>query len=337
MDGQGNPKVVTIGGGHGQAALLAALRPLLCDITAIVSVADDGGCSGRLRKDLGMPPPGDLRRCLSTLARDRELAEKFELRLIEPGREGRSAGNLALSDAFREYGSLQKAVDWAADLLRCVGRVVPVAESPGVLVVYDLRDGRIEGETHVESVSSPMAAMVHGPTQTNPVAFEAIQDADLILMGPGSFFTSTLATVTTANVAEALVQAPAPKVLIANLTDEGEQTRGFTVDHYVRMMRDHLTIASVGGDAELSVLVHVDGPDAEGVLSDGTLFMASPVALPGKLVHDPALLSEALVRHLGLVPRAMPGTIPPPPSSRFRRSEAFQVRLDAARKMLDKK
>lgn len=328
------PKVVTIGGGHGQAALLAALRPLCCEITAIVSVADDGGCSGRLRKDLGMPPPGDLRRCLSTLARDTELAEKFELRLIEPGTENRSAGNLALSDAFTEYGSLQKAVDWAADLLRCDGRVVPVAESPGVLVVYDLRDGRVEGETHAETMSSPMCAMVHGPTQINPVAYEAIHAADLILMGPGSFFTSTLATITTANVAEALVQAAAPKILIANLVDEGNQTRGYTVEDYVRMVRDHLTIASVGGEAVITVLRHVEGPDARGVLADGTTFFASRVAKTGNDVHEPALLTDALSRHFGLEPRVKPGTLPPP-ASRFTRAAAFEARLQAARKRID--
>ena len=334
MAEQREPKVVTIGGGHGQAALLAALRRLHCEITAIVSVADDGGCSGRLRQDLGMPPPGDLRRCLSTLATDQELAEKFELRLIEPGREGRSAGNLALSDAYREYGSLQKAVDWAADLLRCVGRVVPVAETAGVLVVYDLRNGRVEGESHAETASSPMAAMVHGPTQTNPIAFQAIRDADLILLGPGSFFTSTLATITTANVAEALVHARAPKILIANLAEEGQQTRGFVVEDYVRMLRDHLTIASVGGDAELSVLTHAEGFEELGVLRDGTPYYAAAVAQPGEQVHEPTLLAAALARHVGLVMREPGGTLPPP-TSRFARSAAFQARLDAARKRLN--
>jgi uncharacterized cofD-like protein len=332
MGEERKPRVVTIGGGHGQAALLAALRPLPCDITAIVSVADDGGCSGKLRRDLGMPPPGDLRRCLSTLARDLELAEKFELRLFAPGQEGRCAGNLALSDAFREYGSLQKAVDWAAELLKCAGRVVPVAESPGVLMVYDRRDGRIEGESRAEAMSAPMAAMVHGPTQINPVALEAIRDADTILMGPGSFFTSTLATVTTANVAEALVQAKAPKVLLANLSEEGSQTRGYSVEDYVRMMRDHLTIASVGGDVEFSVLVHAAGPDEVGLLSDGTLCMSACLALVGERVHDPSLLSRALVRHLGLPPRVRPRSIPPPSSEVGAR--AFQARLDAARKRL---
>jgi uncharacterized cofD-like protein len=327
-----SPRVVTIGGGHGQAALLSSLRPLECDPTAIVSVADDGGCSGQLRRELGMPPPGDLRRCLSTLARDAELAERFELRLIGPGQEGRSAGNLALSAAFRELGSLQMAVDWAAALLQCKGRVVPVAESPGQLVMYDRRDGRVEGETEIERASSaPMVVMVHGPTQTNPVAVDAIRMADLILLGPGSFFTSVLATITTANVAEALIEANARKVLIANLAPEGGQTAGYAIDDYVRMLRDHLTIASVGGNAEIAVLEHVDGVDAKRTLLDGTPCMCARIAVPGGEVHDPALLSAAIARHLGL--RRRPAESVRPPSSEDR-SAAFEARLESARKLL---
>src|SRR5690606_41624808 len=96
---RGPPGVVVLGGGHGQAVVLTALRQLHCEITAVISVADDGGCSGKLRQELGMPPPGDVRRCLSALAKTPELARSFELRLEKPGYEGRSAGNLQLAAA----------------------------------------------------------------------------------------------------------------------------------------------------------------------------------------------------------------------------------------------
>ncbi len=304
MTGSTAPRVVTIGGGHGQANVLAALKRLRCEVTAVVSVADDGGCSGKLRQELGMPPPGDLRRCLSVLATDAELARRFELRLFEPGLEGRSAGNLALSAAFLELGSLQKAVDWAAELLRCEGRVVPVAETPGVLVAYDLLDGRIEGETHIAKTSTaPIAAMVHGPNQTNPVALEAIAAADWILLGPGSFFTSTIATITTGTVADALVAASARKLLITNLTDEGFQTQGLGDRDYVRILRDHLSIASLGGVVDLAVLRHVSHSNEQSFLADGTSAYGSPVALEGASSHDPELLSDALRLWLGWVPR----------------------------------
>lgn len=322
------PSVVTIGGGHGQSNLLAALRTLRCDITAVVSVADDGGCSGQLRRELGMPPPGDLRRCLSTLAADRALAERFELRLFEPGLEGRSAGNLALSEAFLEFGSLQKAVDWAARLLQCEGRVVPVAETPGVLVVYDLLDGRLEGESHVaEASTAPIAAMVHGPAQTNPVALEAISAADVVLLGPGSFFTSTIATITTGTVAEALVASRARKVLITNLTDEGYQTTGFSELDYARILRDHLVIASVGGAIDLAVLHHAQGPDTTRTLADGTTAYGACVAYPGSATHDPALLAGALARRFGWPARDRAIEAPPSHDSR---SASFERYLKAA-------
>ncbi|HPK94280.1 MAG TPA: 2-phospho-L-lactate transferase CofD family protein [Polyangiaceae bacterium] len=326
------PKTVTMGGGHGQAALLAALRLLPCSITAIVSVADDGGCSGKLREEVGMPPPGDLRRCLSTLARNRNLADAFELRLLDAHQEARSVGNLALFEAYQQYGSLQKAVDWAAELLQCAGRVVPVAESPGVLVVYDLRDGRIEGETHAQDVSSPMVAMVHGPTKTNPVAVSAIQQADFILLGPGSFFTSILATLTTADVAEAVAKAKAKKVLIANLVEENDPAKSFEVIEYIRLLRDHLTIASIGEEVTFSVLRHHDGDDELGSLPDGTPIMSSRVCYPGQAVHDPILLSRALSRYLGFPAEKAIPSVPPPPNAEDERK--LQEHVEAAKRKL---
>lgn len=309
------PRVVTLGGGHGQAALLAALCRVECEITAIVSVADDGGCSGRLRAELGMPPPGDVRRCLTTLARNRRLAERFEVRLLaEDELEGeatvqRSAGNLALSEAYHTFGSLQAAVDWAAELLECRGRVVPVAEVPGVLAVYDMVAGALQGETNVEARAvSPVVTMVHGPEQANPAAMEAIEAADYIFMGPGSFITSTLATLTTAEVADAIVQARATRVMMHNLESEGDQTERFTILDYVRLLRDHLVIRSGEQNFDFAVLRHQ--PLAEGqprfersLLGDGTMDLTAPLAVPGRHQHDPDLVADALAHHFGFVVR----------------------------------
>ncbi len=330
---EGRPRIVTIGGGHGQAIVLEALCQLDCDITAVVSIADDGGCSGRLRREFGMPPPGDLRRCLTTLARDRDLAARFEVRSFEFGDEARSAGNLALSAAYQEFGSLQRAVDWAAGLLRCRGRVVPVAESPGVLVVYDRLDGPVEGETAIEhQVSAPMAAMVHGPTQTNPVAVEALREANYVLIGPGSFFTSILATLTTADVAQALVETSARCVLLANLASEGAQTAGMTVQDYARLVRDHLTIASVGGTVPLSVLCHESAERLER-LDDGAQVYVSALCADGANKHDAHLVAAALVEHLGLTWRdaSRLSALPVNDGDKVARFEAF---LSSARDRL---
>jgi len=317
------PRVVTLGGGHGQAALLAALCRVECDITAIVSVADDGGCSGRLRDELGMPPPGDVRRCLTTLARNRRLAQRFEVRLMaedeldEEPPVRRSAGNLALSEAYHAFGSLQAAVDWAAELLQCRGRVVPVAEVPGVLAVYDMVAGALQGETTVEEkASSPVVTVVHGPEQANPAAMEAIAAADYIFMGPGSFITSTLATLTTAEVADAIVQSRATRVMMHNLESEGDQTNRFGILDYIRLLRDHLVIRSGEQDFDFAVLRHVRASPGEphfrsSLLGDGTIDLTAPLAMPGGREHDPDLVADALAHHFEFMPHGALSVVAP--------------------------
>ncbi|MEM1032790.1 MAG: 2-phospho-L-lactate transferase CofD family protein [Myxococcota bacterium] len=321
------PRVVTLGGGHGQAALLAALCRVDCDITAIVSVADDGGCSGRLRKELGMPPPGDVRRCLTTLARNRRLAERFEVRLMSASDVAsdaapdvtRSAGNLALADAYHTFGSLQAAVDWAGELLQCRGRVVPVAEVPGVLAVYDMVAGALQGETTVASrAQAPVVTVVHGPEQANPAAVEAIGTADFVFMGPGSFITSTLATLTTAEVAEAIVETDATRIMMHNVASEGDQTERFTLLDYVRLLRDHLVIRSGEEDFDFAVLRH-PGPEepprfARRTLGDGTVELVAPLCRAAENRHDTELVAAALGHHLGFRPRP-PGSLVPPPTT----------------------
>ncbi len=321
---------MTLGGGHGQAAVLCALAELCCDVTAIVSIADDGGCSGQLRSELGMPPPGDVRRCLTALARDRRLAERFEVRLAI-GDTQRSAGNLALAEAYAELGSLQKAVDWAAELLHCRGRVVPVAEAPGVLEIYDMVAGELSGETTVEQRSrAPVVAVVHGPEKANPAALEAIARADFIFMGPGSFISSTLATLTTAEVADAIVDADATRVMMHNLRDEGD--RGFSIDDYVRLLRDHLTIRSGEMDFDFAVLRHADSDDfGRHALGDGTVELTARLARSGEARHDPALLARALSHHFQLARRLRPSA--PPPADQTS-AERFEAHLARARRRL---
>ena len=327
------PKVVTLGGGHGQAAVLSALRQLDCEVCALTTIADDGGCSGKLRAELGMPPPGDLRRCLSALAADRALAERFEARLSGPGREGRCAGNLALAAEYVEQGSLQKAVDWAAGVLGCNGRVMPVAETPGVLVVYDRKRGRVEGESRVEHEDlSPMVAAIDGPSAPNPAAAQAIADADLILLGPGSFFTSTLSAIATADIARALCEARATTALLLNLRDEGKQTAGFSDEDYIRILEDHLTIGSLGDHGELVAVKHQNGATGGRRLATGQRLIWAPLAEPGAAVHSPERLALALQQHFEL-PRAPEGPVRGPGEA----GEAvrdFEVRLERGLRLI---
>ncbi|MFO0550328.1 MAG: 2-phospho-L-lactate transferase CofD family protein [Polyangiaceae bacterium] len=328
----GGPRVVTLGGGHGQAALLAALVQLECDVTAIVSVADDGGCSGKLREELGMPPPGDVRRCLVSLAADRAIAERLEERLRGGGEEGRCVGNLVLAEMRQDLGSLQLAVDWAGQLLGCRGRVVPVAEEPGILTVYDRVHGAVQGESNIERLSaSALIATVDGPVQANHVATAAIEAADYVFLGPGSFVGSTLAVLTTADIARTVATASGRRVLVRNV--RAEERTGFpgavAFDDHERILRDHLVIGSGGETPLIDVLA--DAPyTAVNARDDGSSEWLAPLADPARRAHDPAALTAALELHFGLA-RAR-ASHAPPPSSEAR--AIFERYLESARARL---
>lgn len=299
---RGAPRVVTLGGGHGQAALLSALLRLDCELTALVSIADDGGCSGKLRQELGMAPPGDVRRCLVTLATLPDAAT-FEERLTADGEEGRCVGNLVLAEMTRDLGSFQRAVDWVGTLLGCQGRVVPVAEVAGTLNVYDMVHGQLSGESYIEQLSgSAMVASVDGPDVASHEALRAIDSADFIFMGPGSFVGSTLAAIVTGNIPEAVVRARGRRVLVRNVRPV-ERT-GFPgavqYDDQERILRDHLVIGSGDDSVTFDVLAH-DARDLEQTSRpDGSKELLGPVASDDGRRHDPARLASVISYHLGL-------------------------------------
>jgi uncharacterized cofD-like protein len=306
---------VTLGGGHGQAALLGALAGLACELTAVVSVADDGGCSGKLRRELGIPPPGDVRRCLATVGRRRAPADLLERR-IERGRAaGRSIGNLALAELTLALGDLTRAAQHVAELLSATATVLPVADTAATLAVYDLDRGHVHGESRIEAESSnAVVAAVHGPERATAAAKAAIFDADVLLFGPGSFVGSTLAVLATADVAEAVASSRARRVLVRNVArDEHTNVPGAVAfDDHERLFRDHLVIGSLGDPVFFDVLV--DAPTA-GVSTreDGSHELRFPLADAAGRRHEPALLRAGLAAHLGLAAR--PLDAPPSPDS----------------------
>lgn len=296
-------RVVTLGGGHGQSTLLAALRRLDCAITAVVSIADDGGCSGKLREELGMPPPGDIRRCLTALATREDLAGRFEERLKGGLEDGRCVGNLVLAEMRQDVGSLQRAVDWTAALLGCIGRVVPAAEEAGTLNVYDLVHGSLSGESHIERLSdNAVVAHVAGPERASREAIAAIAAADLILLGPGSFVGSTLAVLTTGDIAAAVVSSKARRVLIRNV--RAEERTGFPgavhFDDQERILRDHLVIGSGGSAVQFDVLTHDSTRAHRERREDGSVQFFHPLAADNGRHHDPARLAQAIALHFGI-------------------------------------
>ena len=293
--------------------LLTALSGLACELSAVVSVADDGGCSGKLRRELGVPPPGDVRRCLSTLAKNRAAAELTERRFDAGRANGRCVGNLALAELALDLGSLTKAAVRMGVLLGTTGRVLPVADTPGTLAVYDLEHGQLDGESEIERVSGKaVVAAVHGPDRATPAALEAILDADLLLFGPGSFVGSTLAVLATADVARAVAESSARRVLVRNVA-RGEHTNvpgAVDFDDHERLFRDHLLIHALGEPVVFDVLAH--GAPESSRRDDGTTQLSFPVADASGRMHAPESLRDALVHHFGLITSS-----DPPPSIHF--------------------
>jgi len=282
-------RVVAVGGGHGLAASLLAVRRFASSVTAVVSVADDGGSSGRLRRDLGIVPPGDLRRCLVALAADGSLlARAFEHRFEgseSAGLHGHALGNLVIAGLVAASGDLQAALDEAGRLLGGAGRVVPATTEPVVLKATS-DQGEVEGQSvvtrtaHIRHVS----LVPHDPPVA-PGAVAALAVADLVVIGPGSLFTSVLAALAVPGLAEGVRRSPGRRVYVANLRPQAAETAGFDVAAHVQALRSHgVEVDVVVADTDGIDLGAVDVPVIEAALarSDGG---------PG---HDPARLAGVL-------------------------------------------
>ena len=300
------PRIVTIGGGHGQATLLRALRRFQCQITAIVPVTDDGGCSGILRRQYDMPPPGDARRCLTSLARDRKLASVFERRLAMPGTAPRSIGNIVITSEYLASGDMQQAVDRAASMLQCLGRVIPAGKQAATLLARDEEGIMILGETAIAGWNRrPVRVRVMGCEQASAEAIEAVGEADFVLIGPGSFFTSVLACLFTGDLAEAVRGSRARKVFLANLAEEGQQTRGYELADYVSLLQDQMQERSGGRLDGLKVLCSSHTP-TERLRQDQVEVFQAALTEPNRSFHSSRRLAEALEALLGLSPGQPP-------------------------------
>jgi uncharacterized cofD-like protein len=284
---------VAVGGGHGLAATLRALRCYANEITAVVSVADDGGSSGRLRRQLGIAPPGDLRKCLVALAdEDSTLAEAFERRFESPSPElaGHALGNLVLAGLVATTGDLQEALDEAGKLLGAVGRVVPAAAEPVILKATSSSGEEVEGQTAVAgTIEIQRVSLVPADPPAPPEALEAIGAADQVVIGPGSLFTSVLAAVAVPQIAQAIHLSPALKVYVANLRPQAAETEGYDVAAHVRALEAHgVTVDVVLADTSSMVLG-----------DPGVRVVEARLARPNGLAHDPVRLAGSLVGLVG--------------------------------------
>lgn len=238
------PAVTVIGGGTGLSVLLRGIKSVTSNITAIVTVADDGGSSGRLREDLGIIPPGDLRNCLVALADTEPLMEKlFQHRFGGAGDlAGHSFGNLFIAAMTEVLGDVEKALKESSKVLAVRGQVLP-ASTQRVRLMAEMTDGTIiAGESQIPLANKQIKRVYLHPEEIEPVnsALEAIHEADAIILGPGSLYTSVLPNLLVKGVAEALRQSQAVKIYICNVMTQPGETDGLTASGHVKAILDHV-------------------------------------------------------------------------------------------------
>ena len=238
------PNIVAIGGGTGLSSLLKGLKRYSSRITAIVTVADDGGSSGVLRRELGVQPPGDIRNCLAALATEEPLIKGlFQYRFSSgSGLEGHSFGNLFISALTAITGSLETAITASSRVLSVQGQVVP-ATNVDVRLWAELENGeRIYGESAIGKAKFPIIRIGCYPAQPPalPRALEAIKNAEIILIGPGSLYTSILPNLLVPEIVNAIERSKAPKLYICNLMTQPGETDGLDVTGHVRAIESQL-------------------------------------------------------------------------------------------------
>ncbi|WP_370328263.1 uridine diphosphate-N-acetylglucosamine-binding protein YvcK [Euzebya sp.] len=297
-------RIVAIGGGHGLARTLEALVHLARRPTAIVTVADDGGSSGRLRQQHGIVALGDMRMALESLAGDRDLADLFEHRFADGELRGHAVGNLALLALVERHdGDVVAAVAAAARLLGCQGAVVPCT-TDDVTLVAEVDGAPVEGQVAIQTTPGRHRAVWLEPRDPAacPAAVAAIEAADVVLLGPGSLYTSIVPNLLVPGIRAALERSQARLAYVANLTGQLGETGGMDLQDHVDVLCAHLPTA-----ASLTVVAHrgpaprgsgaplgvaVDHPQVAAVIADDLAARREDGTVVA--AHDPAQLAKAL-------------------------------------------
>ncbi len=239
-------KVVVIGGGTGLSTMLRGLKQYTSHITAIVTVGDDGGGSGKLREDLGMLPPGDIRNCILALADTEPLMEDLlQYRFTEGSLKGQCFGNLFLAAMAGISENFEDAVQKMSSVLAVKGKVLPVTLDDMKLIA-ELENGEIiEGESKIPSEvivrNTRIKKIAIKPIDAKPLeeAIKAINNADVIIMGPGSLYTSIIPNLLVKGIPEAICKSPAKKVYISNVMTQPGETDGFKVSNHLKVLMDY--------------------------------------------------------------------------------------------------
>ncbi len=236
------PKVVVIGGGTGLSPLLKGLKAYTSNLTAIVTVGDDGGSSGRLRRELGILPPGDVRNCLVALAEKEDIMEDlFSYRFENGALDGHNLGNLLLAGLTARFGDFQKGIEQVGKVFALKGEVYPSTLSQVTLEAY-FEDGRsINGETAIRTTPGKIKYLKISPANCKPLpeSLKAIEEADLIVLGPGSLYTSILPNILVQGLRDKIAAVKAPCVYVCNIMTEPGETDNFTVVDHLKVIRQH--------------------------------------------------------------------------------------------------
>lgn len=280
-----SPRVVALGGGHGLAASLRAGRFYAGTLAGIVSVADDGGSSGKIRRDLGLPAPGDLRRCLSALAGDDSLlARSLEHRFDRGDLEGHPIGNLLIAGLANATGDFEAAIAEVARLVGAHGTIHP-ATVGSVTLLADSDDGPIRGQVTIERARNIRNLRFEPPDPRAPAAaVAAIAGADQVVIGPGSLYTSVLAVAVVPDLRAAIADTRAQRVFVANVANDKGAAQGFELPEHVAALADH------GIDIDVVV-----APQGTGRVDEvQAVVKTADVAAVDGWGHDPAKLSTVL-------------------------------------------
>lgn len=320
------PTVTVVGGGHGLSVLLRGIKSATSNVTAVVTVADDGGSSGRLREELGIIPPGDLRNCLVALADTEPLMEKlFQYRFRGKSElAGHSFGNLFIAAMNEVTGDVEKALQESSKVLAVKGQVLP-ASKEHVRLDAIMEDGTVvEGESHIPEVQKRIHRVRLFPENPQPVqsALAALTAADAIILGPGSLYTSIMPNLLVSGVAEALHKSKAVKIYICNVMTQPGETDGYTasmhakaiIDHGGKGVIDYMLVNSHPISSEMQAYYAEKGAypvevDEEAINALGIGFVKADIINESDVIrHDPDKLCRSVMKMVyRLQPSAMKG------------------------------
>ena len=301
------PRVVAIGGGNGLSTMLRGLKQHTRNITAIVTVADDGGGSGVLRTDLGMPPPGDIRNCMQALANTEPLMEQLlGYRFTEGSLTGQAFGNLLLAALNGISGSFDEAVAKMSQVLAITGHILPVTNDDVTLEATFENGAAVRGESKIAAFKKAQDCKIRRVRllpehpAALPAALEAIDRANLILLGPGSLYTRMIPNLLVEGIAQAVCRSDALKIYISNVMTQDGETEGMTLSDHVKALLDH------SGPGLIDLCIANSAPVSQTLLDRYREEGAEPIqvdrrateALGVEVVERPMISADALyARH----------------------------------------